>query len=338
MVTQADPNLNISKTGLEANFFILEKRSFKNRPDLLLESSENNLPNEKPFETLYHAFETYKRLVLLGEPGAGKTVALQEFKKNISKKERQAENNSLVIFVSIQKWKYPADIVTFLAKEIGKTEEDFRKEIQTKRLLLLLDGLDELPSNVSKRSESRDAEIIDYRVHFLSKLSDFFRNLNPNNISIVMTCRKRDYEEIRRKIQEEKKDFKNIFHGLVVLKRLKNDEIKTYLKEINQKKLNNYLNGEKHGKYSVYFAPGQLKEQLTYDAGIIKGDNYLYYKDGKVQHHFHFNAKGERHGVWEKFHPNGNPKEYLVFKNGQLVAPIKRYDLNGNLLSYNSSK
>ena len=202
MVTQADPNLNISKTGLEADFFILEKRSFKNRPDLLPESSENNLPNEKPFETLYDAFERYKRLVLLGEPGAGKTVALQEFKKNISKKERQAENNSLVIFVSIQKWKYPADIVTFLAKEIGKTEEDFRKEIQTKRLLLLLDGLDELPSNVSKRSESRDAEIIDYRVHFLSKLSDFLRNLNPNNISIVMTCRNRDYEEIRRKIQE----------------------------------------------------------------------------------------------------------------------------------------
>ena len=244
MVTQADPNLNISKTGLEADFFILEKRSFKNRPDLLPESSENNLTNEKSFETLYDAFKTYKRLVLLGEPGAGKTVALQEFKKNISKKERQAENNSLVIFVSIQKWKYPADIVTFLAKEIGKTEEDFRKEIQTKRLLLLLDGLDELPSNVSKRSESRDAEIIDYRVHFLSKLSDFLRNLNPNNISIVMTCRKRDYEEIRRKIQEEKKDFKNIFHGLVVLNRLKNDEIKTYLKEINQKKLNNSLNGE----------------------------------------------------------------------------------------------
>ena len=100
----------------------------------------------------------------------------------------------------------------------------------------------------------------------------------------------------------------------------------------------NYLDGEKHGKYRVYFAPGQLKEQLTYDAGIIKGDNYLYYKDGKVQHHFHFNAKGERHGVWEKFHPNGNPKEYLVFKNGQLVAPIKRYDVNGKLLSYNLSK
>ena len=116
MVTQADPNLNISKTGLEADFFILEKRSLKNKPDLLPESSENNLTNEKSFETLYDAFKTYKRLVLLGEPGAGKTVALQEFKKNISKKERQAENNSLVIFVSLQKWKYPADIFTFLAK------------------------------------------------------------------------------------------------------------------------------------------------------------------------------------------------------------------------------
>lgn len=98
----------------------------------------------------------------------------------------------------------------------------------------------------------------------------------------------------------------------------------------------NYLNGEKHGKYSVYYAPGQLKEQLTYDVGKIKGDNYLYFKDGKIQHHFHFNQRGQRHGIWEKFYPNGNPKEYLVFKDGQLVAPIKRYDLNGNLVSYNS--
>ena len=108
----------------------------------------------------------------------------------------------------------------------------------------------------------------------------------------------------------------------------------TYFSDGTARLSSNYLDGEKHGKYSVYFAPGQLKEQLTYDAGKIKGDNYLYYKDGKVQHHFHFNAKGERHGVWEKFHPNGNPKEYLVFKNGQLVMPIKRYDLEGNLLNY----
>ena len=111
----------------------------------------------------------------------------------------------------------------------------------------------------------------------------------------------------------------------------------TYFSDGTPRLSSNYLDGEKHGKFSVYFAPGQLKEQLTYDAGIIKGDNYLYYKDGKVQHHFHFNAKGERHGVWEKFHPNGNPKEYLVFKNGKLITPIKRYDVNGNILSYSSS-
>ena len=94
------------------------------------------------------------------------------------------------------------------------------------------------------------------------------------------------------------------------------------------------LNGEKHGKYSVYYAPGQLKEQLTYDAGIIKGDNYLYYKDEECSTTFTLT----RRTSWcvGKFHPNGNPKEYLVFKNG-LVAPIKRYDVNGNL-SYNSSK
>lgn len=48
-----------------------------------------------------------------------------------------------------------------------------------------------------------------------------------------MICCKRDYEEIWCKIQEEKKDFKNIFYGLVVFNCLKNDEIKIYLKEIN---------------------------------------------------------------------------------------------------------
>lgn len=51
-----------------------------------------------------------------------------------------------------------------------------------------MDGLDELFFNVLKRLESRDVEIIDYCVYFFSKLLDFLRNLNFNNILIVMIC------------------------------------------------------------------------------------------------------------------------------------------------------
>ncbi|NEQ37593.1 MAG: HEAT repeat domain-containing protein [Okeania sp. SIO3I5] len=241
MVTQAASNQNISDAGLEAEFFILKKRIFEDRPNLLRGTSENNITEEEldSFSTLNEAVKKYNYLLLLGEPGAGKTVALREFAKEID-----VESNSLIIFVSIQKWKYPENIVTFLAKEMGKTEESFREEIQTKEVLLLLDGLDELPSNVSKMSESRDAEIIDYRVQFLLKLSEFLGDFNPHNISIVMTCRYRDYEEILLKNQEEQNRFQYIFHGLVVLNRLKNDEIQEYLNEINQRKLNNSLNSE----------------------------------------------------------------------------------------------
>ncbi|MDJ0517788.1 MAG: NACHT domain-containing protein [Trichodesmium sp. MO_231.B1] len=242
MVTQAAANENISDAGLEAEFFILKKRIFEDRKNLLLGTSENNITEEDLdyFYTLNEAVKKYKYLLLLGEPGAGKTVALRELEKEI-----QTESNSLItLFVPIQKWDYPTDILTFLAKEIGEKKEYFREKIETKGILLLLDGLDELPSNVSKRSESRDAEIIDYRVQFLLKLSDFLGDFNPNNISIVMTCRYRDYEEILLKNEERKNKFKYIFHGLVVLNRLKNNEIQEYLNEINRRKLNNYLNSE----------------------------------------------------------------------------------------------
>ncbi|NES03301.1 MAG: HEAT repeat domain-containing protein [Okeania sp. SIO2F4] len=242
MVTQAASNENIYDAGLEAEFFILKKRIFEDRPNLLLGTSENNITEEDLdyFYTLNEAVKKYKYLLLLGEPGAGKTVALRELEKDI-----QTESNSLItLFVPIQKWDYPTDILTFLAKEIGEKKEYFREKIETKGILLLLDGLDELPSNVSKRSESRDAEIIDYRVQFLLKLSDFLGDFNPNNISILMTCRYRDYEEILLKNEERKNKLNYIFHGLVVLNRLKNDEIQEYLNEINQRKLNNSLNSE----------------------------------------------------------------------------------------------
>ena len=83
----------------------------------------------------------------------------------------------------------------------------------------------------------------------------------------------------------------------------------------------------------LYYPSGKIKSVLFYQRGKLTGDNYLYFKDGKLQHHFHFNSMGQREGVWEKFHPNGQLKERITYEKGVLTSPVQRFDVNGNLIT-----
>lgn len=96
----------------------------------------------------------------------------------------------------------------------------------------------------------------------------------------------------------------------------------------------NYLKGRKSGKQLRYYPSGSLKEELFYQGDQLKGDNFLYYPNGILQHHFHFNAQGQRHGLWEKFHSNGQLKEEASYDSGQLIPPIKRFDRSGKRVNY----
>lgn len=94
-----------------------------------------------------------------------------------------------------------------------------------------------------------------------------------------------------------------------------------------------YLDGKKSGPQKLYYPSGKIKNILFYKEGMLTGDNYLYYSDGKLQHHFHFNSLGQRHGVWEKFHSNGQIKEIITYEKGNYASPTQRFDVNGDLIT-----
>lgn len=81
----------------------------------------------------------------------------------------------------------------------------------------------------------------------------------------------------------------------------------------------NYLNGNFHGKRMVYWSNGILKEQNHFSNGILGGENLFYYSNGKLRKRLKFDSKGRKDGVWEDFFPDGNLKERVVYKNGNIL-------------------
>ena len=99
-------------------------------------------------------------------------------------------------------------------------------KINSRKVLLLLDGLDELPFNVPEDQNNPNSSLQDYRVKFIEALNQFLENTNYE-ITVIMTCRSRDYQEIVKNHPE------NEFNctDKLLLRRLDIKEIEEYLKE-----------------------------------------------------------------------------------------------------------
>ena len=117
-------------------------------------------------------------------------------------------------------------------------------------------------------------------------------------------------------------------------KGLLNGVVESFFTDGKTRHLFNYTNGKKSGKQQLFYSSGSLKESLFYVNGISSGNNYRYYADGKLKQFSQYNAKGQRHGVWKKFHPNGLPKEFTTFKHGKIISPVKFFNLKGQLINY----
>lgn len=95
----------------------------------------------------------------------------------------------------------------------------------------------------------------------------------------------------------------------------------------------NYVNGNFNGKRMVYWTNGILKEQNSFQNGILGGENLFYYSDGKLRKSLKFNATGKREGQWEDFHPNGQLKQRLEYKDGVLISSSDIFDYKGQIVS-----
>jgi len=179
------------------------------------------------FHTFAEAFAHFNgRALLLGEPGAGKTITLMAATRDAAAARLSDPSAPLPIFGLLSVW--DAAKQTPLAEWLGKSDKLLTPEAVSRVMgngnaLLLLDGLDEMGS---ERTEKRRDELTgqeieeryDPRKRFLSTLK---AQLGENRA--LVTCRITDYAAIGDQAALD---------GAVTLQKLTDAQLRDYLKDL----------------------------------------------------------------------------------------------------------
>jgi hypothetical protein len=143
--------------------------------------------SERTADDIVAAFESSKRrLLIVGEPGSGKTMAAYSLIEYLD--EREDAEGRIPLLVNLSAWEaqddFEAFLVDYLCSSVGY---DVRARavadafVKSRRYNLILDGLDEIPARL--------------RAHFRERLDEFVKGLQ-SKVAVVVTCRTQEYEEL----------------------------------------------------------------------------------------------------------------------------------------------
>ena len=171
----------------------------------------------KPFGTFSQAFEHYNRRVLqLGEPGAGKTITLMAYARDAIAARLDDPTKPLPLLGLIATWdsQRQQPLADWLVMGHDDLVAEIRRIVADARALLLLDGLDELGSVQEEPDPNNPEKLIRYdpRQRFIPII--------PASNQVIVTCRAKDYREIGKKIG---------LKGAVTLQQLTDAQIRDYL-------------------------------------------------------------------------------------------------------------
>jgi NACHT domain len=153
-------------------------------------SAPQPLPANTTIVDVFDHPEVNRKLLILGEPGSGKTTTLVELGQSLVQRAEQDVKEPIPVLVNLSNWKEPQQSIfewlrTELSSKYGITQDLSKQWIESNLLLPLLDGLDEVATD---RQELCAQRINDW-------LGD---NLTQQPMGLVVCCRRREYEEIVR--------------------------------------------------------------------------------------------------------------------------------------------
>jgi hypothetical protein len=92
-----------------------------------------------------------------------------------------------------------------------------------------------------------------------------------------------------------------------------------------------YLNGLKHGAWTVYNPDRRVVSRLeTYYQGALQGTTLVFDRNGTIQSKTYY-YNNQKHGQ-ELIYDNRRVAEERVYENGVLNGMVKKYYRNGNLM------
>lgn len=155
------------------------------RPEFSLRRS-SALFGERPveeerreYEDLLPALHESSRVLILGEPGIGKTTTLYKFADELRLRVVEDSNAPIPLIVPLREWRDGISWEALVARHLGALAPRYRELLPKRRqLFFLLDGLNELP-----RDDSRAAKLTE------------LRELIGKGARMVVTCRELDYRD-----------------------------------------------------------------------------------------------------------------------------------------------
>lgn len=177
-------------------------------------------PAEKTY-SIFHRDDIGGRLLILGEPGAGKTTELLTVAQRFIEEAIKDSSQPVPLIFELSNWKPDTPIISWLGERLQKTYGVSQKLakplaqqwIQQERLLLLLDGLDEL----GQRNQ----------VACIETLEDFLAQ-HPA-LSTIVCCRREEYEQGGKQLRQ--------LNGAVYLQAVGQRQVQQYLKDLGREQL-----------------------------------------------------------------------------------------------------
>lgn len=118
------------------------------RPLGIREALERELESTQSLLPVLTRSDVQGRLLILGEPGAGKTTELVALAYDLLKKAEQDALAPILIIFELSNWQIDTSIMQWLAEQskriYGLKEAIGEKWLEEEQMFLLLDGLDEL--------------------------------------------------------------------------------------------------------------------------------------------------------------------------------------------------
>lgn len=156
-----------------------------------------------------------RTLLVLGEPGAGKTTILLTLAKHLLTRTQDDLSRSIPVIFNLSSWTTKRQAIsTWLVKELNfqyKVSESLAKAwVKDQQLLLLLDGLDEVAS--------------EHRSACIQALNQFMQEYGQTEM--VVTSRIQEYESLSIRLQ---------LQGAILVQSLTNDQIQQYLDNVGDK-------------------------------------------------------------------------------------------------------